>query len=264
MRFRPCIDLHQGRVKQIVGSSYTDTGADNVVSNFDAECPPNYYAALYRDDGLAGGHVIMLGPGNEEAARNALAAYPGGLQIGGGMRPDNAAQWLEAGAAKVIVTSYVFRESRLDPSRLAEMKKLVGKERLVLDLSCSFMENAYFVLADRWQTVTDFQLNADTLAELAAECSELLVHAVDVEGKRSGVDETLVHLLGNSAPCPVTYAGGIRNMQDIYRIKDIGQDNVDFTVGSALDIFGGHIPYCELVALDRAERAGRKTGQKYV
>lgn len=255
MRFRPCIDLHQGHVKQIVGRSYSDSGAQGLVSNFSSQYPPAYYAALYRDDGLEGGHVIMLGPGNEQAAREALAAYPGGLQVGGGIRPHNAQAWLEAGAQKVIVTSYLFTDGELNYDRLEEMTAAAGKERLVLDLSCSFSHDAYGVVADRWQTLTSFRLTPSALAGLAEYCSEVLVHAVDMEGQRSGVDENLVGLLAEAvAPDTVTYAGGIRDLEDIERIRERGNGRVDFTVGSALDLFGGIIPYRRLVELDQAER----------
>lgn len=237
MRFRPCIDLHEGRVKQIVGTSLRDGIAPQ--THFIAPHPPAYFAARYGRDQLTGGHVIMLGPGNEDAAVQALAAFPGGLQVGGGIRPDNAEAWLRRGAAQVIVTSHVFSDGQLHRSRLAQMVAAVGRERLVLDLSCSKRDGRYVVMTDRWQKATNFALNADNLALLAESCSEFLIHATGVEGKQQGVDAELVALLGEIAPLPTTYAGGVCSIADIEIIRRLGQGKLDFTVGAALDIFGG-------------------------
>ena len=197
-RFRPCIDLHQGKVKQIVGSSLSDDPSKGPITNFEAEGSSADFAAMYAKDRLLGGHVIKLGPNNEEAALGALRAYPGGLQIGGGVTPANALSYLEAGASHVIVTSYVFSEGRLDAARLAEVVKVVGRERLVLDLSCRRREpgGPFFVVTDRWQKFTDLEVSEATLRELSAHCVEFLVHAVDVEGKQSGIEEDLVKALG--------------------------------------------------------------------
>lgn len=247
MKFRPCIDLHQGKVKQIVGGTLTDT-ADGLIENFVAEQDAGYYAELFKQDGLTGGHIIMLGPGNEAAALQGLRAYPGGLQIGGGIHPGNAEQYLEAGASHVIVTSYVFSEGELDPKRLEAMLAAVGRERLVLDLSCRCKDGVYYVVTDRWQRFTSCAVNRETLAELAAYCDEFLIHGVDVEGKRQGVQEDLVQLLGEWAPIPVTYAGGARNLDDLDLVKRLGQGKVDLTIGSALDIFGGALPYRSVLA----------------
>ncbi len=213
-RFRPCIDLHQGQVKQIVGSTLSDEPGKGPVTNFVASRPSSAFAEMYMRDALPGGHVIMLGPGNEEAAKSALRAYPGGLQVGGGITPANAASYLEAGASHVIVTSYVFRDGRLDDERLAEIVSAVGKERLVLDLSCRRKEpgGPFFVVTDRWQKFTSLELSAATLSALAQHCSEFLVHAVDVEGKQSGIEQELVSLLGQWSPIPLTYAGGARSI----------------------------------------------------
>ena len=200
MRFRPCIDLHEGRVKQIVGTSLRDGIAPQ--THFIAPHPPAYFAARYGRDQLFGGHVIMLGPGNEDAAAQALAAFPGGLQVGGGIRPDNAAAWLSRGAAQVIVTSYVFSDGQLHRNRLAQMVAAVGRDRLVLDLSCSKRDGRYVVMTDRWQKATNFAINSDNLALLAESCSEFLIHATGVEGKQQGVDAELIALLGEIAPHP--------------------------------------------------------------
>jgi len=255
MRFRPCIDLHQGRVKQIVGATLSDDASDGPVTNFVASQPPAFFAAMYRRDGLEGGHVILLGPGNEEAAAEALAAYPGGLQVGGGVTPRNAGRWLAAGAAKVIVTSYVFREGRVCRDRLAELVREVGADRLVLDLSCRCREGRYFIVTDRWQRFTDVEVEAGYLADLAGSCSEYLVHAVDVEGRRQGIDEDLLGRLAAGCPIAVTYAGGIRNLDDLLRVEALGAGRIDATVGSSLDIFGGGgLRYADAVAFDRARR----------
>lgn len=252
MRFRPCIDLHQGQVKQIVGSTLRDGAVPE--TNFVAEKPPAYFAELYRHDNLHGGHVIMLGPGNEQAATHALATFPGGLQLGGGINANNAADWLDRGAAQVIVTSYAFRDGQLHRDNLQRVVDAAGRERLVLDLSCGLRDGLYVVMTDRWQQATDFEINADNLAFLAESCCEFLVHATDVEGKQQGVDEELVALLGKIAPIPTTYAGGVRSQADIDVIDRLGQGKLDFTVGSALDIFGGTgLNYEEMAAVNGAK-----------
>ena len=248
MRFRPCIDLHNGVVKQIVGASLQD-GADPQ-TNFTAEQPASWFADRYRRDGLPGGHVIMLGPGNESAAASAVTAFPGGLQVGGGINPQNAAAWLQRGAAGVIVTSYVFQNGKLRRDRLQAMVDAAGPSRLILDLSCRKIDGRYVAMTDRWQTVTDLEINAATLADLAPCCCEFLIHATAVEGRQAGIDADLVSLLGRIAPLPVTYAGGIRSLADVEQIRELGQDRLDFTVGSALDLFGGTgLRYADLVAL---------------
>lgn len=255
MRFRPCIDLHEGRVKQIVGGSLRDRG-DAPLTHFVAEQPPEHFADLYWRDGLVGGHVVMLGPGNETAARAALARHPGNLQVGGGITADNAAGWLDAGADKVIVTSHVFVDGELSSERLRALVAAVGRERLVLDLSCRARAGDYYVVCDRWQTFTRLRVAPETLAELAGFCAEFLVHGVDVEGKQAGIEEPLAELLGRAAPIPTTYAGGIATPEDVARIARLGQGHLDFTVGSALDLFGGNgLRYRDLVEQDRRNRA---------
>lgn len=238
-RFRPCIDLHDGRVKQIVGSTLRDEG-DGPLENFVSSHPARWFAELYRQDSLAGGHVIMLGRGNEEAAIDALGAYPGGLHVGGGIRPDNAERFLNAGASHVIVTSYVFDEqSHFSPARLDEMVTAVGARHLVLDLSCKAVDDGWMVAMNRWQTITDLRVDADTFRMLSGSCDQFLIHAVDVEGKCEGIDEALVRFLGAWCDKPVTYAGGARSIDDLHRVDELSQGRVDVTIGSALDIFGG-------------------------
>lgn len=235
--FRPCIDLHRGLVKQIVGGSLdsTDAPQTNFVSDKDAA----WYAAKYRDDGLVGGHVIMLGPGNEEAASRALATWPRGLQIGGGINLDNALTWLQRGADKVIVTSYLFSAQTLDVEKVKALSRAVGREHLVIDLSCRRTEHGFFAAADRWQTVTKTAIDRDTLAALAEYCAEYLVHAADVEGKCQGIDTELVRLLGQYSPIPCTYAGGAKAIEDLSLVNELSGGRVDLTFGSALDVFGG-------------------------
>ena len=246
--FRPCIDLHDGVVKQIVGGTLTDKGAK---TNFVAPHPPAYYAELYRKDGLTGGHVIKLGPGNDDAAREALAAWRGGLQIGGGITAENAAEWLDAGAAKVIVTSYIFKDGELLMSNLQKLLQAVGKEHLVLDLSCrKKADGNYYIVTDRWQKFTNLQLNKETLCALADDASEFLIHAVDVEGKQSGIDSELLNILAQHSPLPCTYAGGIHSFGDIETILGAGHSKIGYTVGSALDIFGGPLPYARIAAFE--------------
>jgi phosphoribosylformimino-5-aminoimidazole carboxamide ribotide isomerase len=247
MRFRPCIDLHQGQVKQIVGSSLRDGQMPE--TNFVADHSPAYFAEQYRRDALAGGHVIMLGPGNEEAATEALAAFPQGLQLGGGIDEKNAQRWLDAGAERIIVTSYVFRNGKLERDHLRRLVEAAGSERIVLDLSCGRTGGRYVVMTDRWQRATDFEVSRTNLEMLAESCAEFLIHATDVEGKQQGIDDELVALLGDATPLPTTYAGGVRAQRDIDIIEQMGQGKLDFTVGSALDLFGGAaLRYQDMVA----------------
>jgi phosphoribosylformimino-5-aminoimidazole carboxamide ribotide isomerase len=249
--FRPCIDLHEGKVKQIVGGTLSDAPGQ-LRTNFVSDRPASWFAELYKRDGLGGGHVIMLGAGNEEAARTALAAFSGGMHIGGGINAVNAREWLDAGASHVIVTSWVFREGHMDEARLAELVKTIGKNRLVLDLSCRKRAGGYFVVTDRWQKFTDLAIHAETLKKLAASCAEFLVHAVDVEGLCRGIDKDLVSILGESTPIPTTYAGGASSLTDLEEVTRLGQGRVDLTIGSALDIFGGSgVRYEDVVAFNR-------------
>ncbi len=254
MRIRPCIDLHQGQVKQIIGGSLRDGDRSALRTNFTTERSAAEFARMYREDGLTGGHVIMLGSGNEAQARAALAADPGGWQIGGGINPENAGDWLEAGAAKVIVTSWLFVGECFSHDRLAAMAAAVGSERLVVDLSCRRRGQDYLVATRRWQQTTTLKVDARSLRELSACCGEFLIHGVDVEGCRSGIDETLVRLLGEACPTVVTYAGGVRSLADLEMIVELGRGRVDATVGSALDIFGGDLSYRAVVEFDRRRR----------
>ena len=250
--FRPCIDLHEGKVKQIVGGTLGE-GAQ-VRTNFVSEKSSAEFAELYRRDGLRGGHVILLGPGNEEAARAALAAYPGGLQVGGGVNVDNAQAWLDAGASEVIVTSWVFQGGRVDFDRLAQLERKIGKQRLVLDLSCRRRGESYWVVTDRWQTFTDVEVSAETLERLSSACTEFLVHAVDVEGLCRGIDVELVEQLAAWSPIPTTYAGGASSLADLERVTELGRGRIDLTIGSALDIFGGSgVRYEDAVAFNRRQ-----------
>lgn len=253
MLFRPCIDIHNGQVKQIVGGSLQDEG-NQATDNFVSEQDGRYYADLYEEKGLKGGHIIILNPsGSEyyeadlEQAKLALSAYPGGLQIGGGVNADNAKQFLDMGASHVIVTSYVFKDGRVDFERLETLKQIVGKERLVLDLSCRKKDGQYYIVTDRWQKFTDVVVCEETLDLLAGYCDEYLIHAVDVEGKASGVETELISMLGKWGKIPMTYAGGVSSLEDLKTLKELGQNHLDVTVGSALDLFGGTLPFLEVV-----------------
>ena len=257
MRFRPCIDLHEGRVKQIVGSTLRDDQTGTLQTNFASDFSPSYYASLYRRDNLPGGHVIKLGPGNEKAAVDALRAWMGGLHVGGGITADNAVYWLDQGASHVIVTSHVFHNAILDEDRLQHLLKKVGRKRLVLDLSCRWRDDGYYVVTDRWQKFTSLRISGETLDRLAGCCDEFLVHAVDVEGKCMGVDERLIRLLAEHVSIPTTYAGGVASMADLELIRDAGSGRLDATVGSALDIFGGTgLAYQDVVAFHNKENQG--------
>lgn len=249
MRFRPCIDLHDGSVKQIVGSTLESDNGASLQTNFASEFSSAHYSEMYRQDKLTGGHIIMLGPGNEGAAAEALAAWPGGMQIGGGITFENARQWLDSGASHVIVTSYVFHDGALDFDRLRSLCTLVGKQRLVLDLSCRWRDDGYYVVTDRWQKFTSLRITAAVMDELAQYCDEFLIHAVDVEGKSMGIDARLLSILATSIPVPTTYAGGVSSMDDLELIAAAGKGRIDVTIGSALDIFGGTgLRYREVVS----------------
>ena len=245
--FRPCIDLHDGKVKQIVGSTLSDSES-TVKTNFVAEHDSSWFAELYRRDGLTGGHVIKLGPGNDEAAKRALAAYPGGLQIGGGVTAENAPEWLAAGAGQVIVTSYIFADGELKRDRLEKLFRSTGRDRLVLDLSCRRLPGGgYRIVTDRWQKFTTLAVDAAALNQLADYACEFLVHAVDVEGRQSGIDAELLGILAEHSPIPCDYAGGSRNFADIEQVRRAGNGRIGYTIGSALDIFGGPLSYAEVV-----------------
>lgn len=249
MRFRPCIDIHNGKVKQIVGGSLKDHG-DKAVENFVSGYDAAFYAELYKKDNLKGGHVILLNPvsseyyeKNRQQALAALKVFPGGLQVGGGVTAENAAEFIEAGASHVIVTSYVFREGQIQWDNLERLVHAVGREHIVLDLSCRKKDASYYIVTDRWQTFTKIQVNEEILYWLKESCSEFLVHGVDSEGKAAGVPEDLVALLSKIRGIPITYAGGIGSLKDLEQFRQISGGNLDFTIGSALDLFGGTIPY---------------------
>ncbi|MBF0199752.1 MAG: phosphoribosylformimino-5-aminoimidazole carboxamide ribotide isomerase, partial [Desulfamplus sp.] len=252
MKFRPCIDIKNGKVVQIVGSTLRDGengdamtcqgckkahgDKDETVINFESGQPSSFFAGLYKKDGLTGGHVISLGPGNHESVISALKAFPGGLQAGGGINPDNAGLYLDAGASHVIVTSHVFSRGLIDMDRLLALVQKVGKNRLVLDLSCRSRDGKFWIVTDRWQKFTEVEVTAAALGTYSQYCDEFLVHGVDVEGKMAGVQSDLVALLGESCPIPVTYAGGVKSLFDAEHVREAGLDRVDLTIGSALDI----------------------------
>lgn len=256
--FRPCIDLHDGQVKQIVGGTLAASGA-GLKTNFVSPHGADYFAARYRSDGLTGGHVIKLGPGNDDAARAALAAWPDGLHLGGGISVDNAAAWIAAGAQKVIVTSWLFPDGRFAPERVAALVQSVGRERIVIDLSCRRRDGAWLVAIDRWQRITDFPVDAANLAMLANACSEFLIHAADVEGLCGGIDDDLVVHLGTHSPIPCVYAGGGKDITDLMQVDRLSHGRVDLTYGSALDLFGGtQVRYADCIAWNCAQTNRRR------
>ena len=250
--FRPCIDLHEGKVKQIVGGTLKDDSA-GPVENFVSEKSAEYYSRLYAADELKGGHVIKLGIGNDEPASLALAAFPDGMQIGGGITADNAFGWLDAGASHVIVTSWLFDESgRFQVSRIKKLVAKIGIRHIVIDLSCRRTESGWQVAMNRWQKMTDLVVNTETLDSLAEYADEFLIHAADVEGLCGGIDEELVQLMGHWGKIPLTYAGGIASYKDVELVCNLSSGLVDVTVGSALDIFGGTgVRYADLVSWNR-------------
>lgn len=249
MEYRPCIDIHNGKVKQIVGSSLEDEG-DQAQENFVSKRDADFFAEFYAKDGLKGGHVIMLNKqdspyyeATKQQALLALRTYPGGMQIGGGINADNAKKFLDAGATHVIVTSYVFSDGRINYENLHKLVDAVGKEHIVLDISCRKLDDDYYIVTDRWQNFTKERITPELLDELSQYCDEFLIHAADVEGKCQGIEEELVQLLGAWGKIPMTYAGGISDYQDIEDIKELGQGKLNITIGSALDLFGGPMNY---------------------
>lgn len=257
MKFRPCIDIHNGCVKQIVGGSLADKG-NKAQDNFVSEQDGSYYGELYKSRGLTGGHIIILNPAGSEfyekdlqQAYSALNAFEGGLQIGGGINDKNAADFLDKGASHVIVTSFVFRNGEIDEHNLTLMKNAVGKNRLVLDLSCRKRGDDYYIVTDRWQKFTDTKLCPETIERLRSSCDEFLIHAVDVEGKARGIEDGVARMLGDIEDMPATYAGGISSFDDLEKLKVLGKGRVDFTIGSALDIFGGNMSFEEVCGFDK-------------
>lgn len=259
MNFRPCIDIHNGKVKQIIGSSLKDAG-DEAENNFVSDRDASYFAEKYREYGLRGGHIILLNPADSKyyeedcvQAEKALGAFPGGMQAGGGMNAENSGKFIDMGASHVIVTSYVFRDGDIDMSNLKKMVKSVGRERLVLDLSCRKRDGRYYIVTDRWQKFTDLSVDHGLLDRLSEYCDEYLVHAVDVEGKKTGIDEELARLLGSWKGIPVTYAGGVKSLSDLETLYKYGK-NLDVTIGSSLDLFGGELDFDEVVEFCRNKK----------
>lgn len=259
MEFRPCIDIHNGKVKQIVGGSLIDAG-NQAKENFVSEQDAAFFSHLYKEEGMHGGHIILLNPkdseyyeATKEQALLALQEYPGGLQIGGGITAENAKEFLDAGASHVIVTSYVFRDGRIDYDNLCRIRDTVGKEHLVLDLSCRKRDGVYYIVTDRWQKFTSEKVSKELLDELCSYCDEFLIHAVDVEGKANGIETELVEMLGDWGRIPVTYAGGVGSFSDLAQLKKIGKNKLHVTIGSALDLFGGTMAFDKVISYIREE-----------
>lgn len=255
MEFRPCIDIHNGKVKQIVGGSLRDEG-NQAEENFVSEQDASFFARLYQKYGIKGGHIILLNPVGSEyyndtkkQAISALKAYPGGMQIGGGITADNAAEFLEVGASHVIVTSYVFKNGIINYENLEKLVKITGKEHLVLDLSCRKREDGYYIVTDRWQKFTEEKVTEELLERLSVYADEFLVHAVDVEGKAAGIEKELAELLGNWQKLPITYAGGVGSMEDLRQLQELGKNRLNVTVGSALDLFGGDMEFEKVLSI---------------
>lgn len=247
MEFRPCIDLHDGKVKQIVGSSLCDDKS-SAIENFSTDKSPAEFMRIYKKDNLRGGHIIKLGEGNDSAAKEALAEWKDNFHVGGGINDQNAKFWLDCGASHIIVTSFVFKDGKVNFDNLQKLKKTAGKNRIVIDLSCKKRGNGYFVCTDRWQKLTDEKITEKSLDFFSNYCDEFLIHAADVEGKKQGADLELVELLAKYSPVAATYAGGISSIDDLKKFKTRGRNRVNFTVGSALNIFGGNLDYDEVVS----------------
>lgn len=249
MKFRPCIDIHNGKVKQLIGGSLKDEG-DRATENFVSEKDAAYFAILYKNDGLIGGHIIILNnkeseyfEASKKQALKALQAYPNGMQIGGGVNDQNAKEYLDAGASHVIVTSFVFKDGKVDYENLKKLDRAVGKEKIVLDLSCRKKDDDYYIVTDRWQKFTEEKVTVELLNKLSGYCDEFLIHGVDVEGKGSGMEEELVKILLDYNGNPITYAGGISSMEQMGKFEKLCDGKLDFTIGSALDLFGGTLSY---------------------
>ena len=257
MKFRPCIDLREGRVVQIVGGTLQEGESLQPITNFETDLAAAEFARMYQHDVLTGGHVISLGGGNQEQALSALNTYPGGLQYGGGVTDENACAYLDAGASHVIVTSWLFRDGEVDVERLKHLSTIVGKNRLVIDLSCRQKDGQYWVVKDRWQTFTRTSIDYETVNRLADYCDEFLVHGVDVEGQQVGIEYELVELLADVVSIPVTYAGGAKSLQDLDNVNLKGNGKIDLTIGSALDIFGGTVPYQDVVDWQRRQNTSQ-------
>lgn len=258
MNFRPCIDIHNGQVKQIVGGSLIDMG-DYAKENFVSDKDGGYYATLYKNAGLKGGHIILLNPKDSRyyeddvlQAKKALAAYNNGLMIGGGINNENACEFLKAGASHVIVTSYVFRNGEILFDNLERIKRETGKEHLVLDLSCRKKDGDYYIVTDRWQKFTNVKITGKLMKELSSYCDEYLIHAVDVEGQAHGIESGLVRILDEYNTIPVTYAGGVGNYEDLTLLKELGHNKIDVTIGSALDLFGGKLEFKKVLDICRS------------
>lgn len=252
MRFRPCIDIHNGKVKQIVGGSLKDE-RDQAEENFVSERSAAFYADMFRRDNLKGGHMILLNPpsspyfeADRQQAAEALAVWPGGLQIGGGVTADNASSYIKAGASHVVVTSYVFKDGQVQWENLEKLADAVGAGHVVLDVSCRKKDGKYYIVTDRWQKFTKVQLGEESLYWMKEYCDEFLVHGVDVEGKSAGIEEGLVEMLAGVQGIPITYAGGISSLDELERFRRVSGGRLDFTIGSALDLYGGDIPYDEV------------------
>jgi phosphoribosylformimino-5-aminoimidazole carboxamide ribotide isomerase len=230
-----------------------------------AEYDAAFYAGKYRDSGLRGGHVILLNKAGTPyyaedvaQARLALQEYPGGLQIGGGITPENAMEFLDMGASHVIVTSYVFRDGAVDYERLRKLVDTVGREHLVLDLSCRRKEGQYYIVTDRWQSFTQETIGRETIERLQDYADEFLIHAVDVEGKARGIETELVQMLATYATVPITYAGGVGSYEDIEQLRTLGRGRLDVTIGSALELFGGPLVYEKVLNLMDEGNYGKK------
>ena len=258
MNFRPCIDIHNGQVKQIVGGSLIDMG-DYAKENFVSDKDGGYHATLYKNAGLKGGHIILLNPKDSRyyeddvlQAKKALAAYNNGLMIGGGINNENACEFLKAGASHVIVTSYVFKNGEILFDNLERIKRETGKEHLVLDLSCRKKDGDYYIVTDRWQKFTNVKITGKLMKELSSYCDEYLIHAVDVEGQAHGIESGLVRILDEYNTIPVTYAGGVGSYEDLTLLKELGHNKIDVTIGSALDLFGGKLEFKKVLDICRS------------
>ncbi|KAF6005708.1 hypothetical protein HII12_005282 [Brettanomyces bruxellensis] len=231
-----CIDIHGGKVKQIVGGTLNqddteqskNTCKSNLETNFVSEKSSSYYAKLYEEHGIIRTHVIKLGSleENNRVAIEALKAWPKHLQIGGGINDTNAKYWIQQGADKVIVTSWLFPKGQFDKSRLERISQLVGKEHLVVDLS-------YF---DAGGVEQGRLLSYSRGTARNSSFMQLMLKAFC-----KGIDQELVAKLAEWCTSPIVYAGGAKSIDDLKLVDKLSHGRVDLTFGSALDLFGGKL-----------------------
>ncbi len=247
MNFRPCIDVFKGKVVQLIGTSLFGGEEKTIVKHFESEYSPAYYAELFKQDNLKGGHILSLGSGNNDVVIEALKAFNGGMKYGGSVTPENAHVYLDAGATHVIVNSYVFDNGEINLPNLKSLVKSIGKDKLVLDMSCRKKNGDYYIVTNLWEKFTNVILDQKSLQDISKYCDEIIVHGVDSEGRKQGLESDLVRILAQHTPIKTVYAGGISSIADLTMIKALGNEKIDPCIGTALSIYGGNLSYYEVL-----------------